>query len=164
MFPGTSLTYPTLSEAAAVHAVANNICWSSVSMSPHQSVASFYGDSASFSSTPAFSATKCHQTDGSLTPCLPSVDKSKTVVCVLCNATFASAGVLKVHTNCVHLKNYPYTCGVCRIKKGFTTKERFTDHMNMHNNIKVHQCPKCSRLFTFKANLRKHLRDRTCIK
>ena len=88
--------------------------------------------------------------------------QSRLFLCDLCDATFTSSSGLKLHTNCVHLKKYPYACTVCG--KRFTLKEHYNDHMSMHNKVKAHKCPNCCRPFTFKTSLRKHLRDRICKK
>lgn len=55
-----------------------------------------------------------------------------------------------------------YTCPIC--DKGFTLKWFFTDHVNAHNKIKAHSCPKCSKRFTFTSDVGRHLRNGVCTK
>lgn len=88
--------------------------------------------------------------------------QSRMFVCEMCSATFGKASARKSHVNSVHLKMYRFFCDVC--SKGFAVKEHCIDHMNMHNNIKAHQCSNCSRSFTFKTHLRRHLRFGVCNK
>ncbi|XP_076460609.1 uncharacterized protein LOC143293555 isoform X5 [Babylonia areolata] len=80
--------------------------------------------------------------------------------CKFCSDTFPSKLVLHEHMSMFHSRKY--ICSIC--KKGFTRKESYTDHVNVHNRIKAHKCPYCSILFSFKTNLRKHLRDGVCRK
>ena len=85
---------------------------------------------------------------------------SKILLCEFCDATFASAGGLREHTDRIHLKKYPFLCDLC--EKGFSRKEGYNDHMNKHMNIKAHKCPTCSSCFSFETNLRRHLRRGVC--
>ena len=55
-----------------------------------------------------------------------------------------------------------YTCPICG--KGFAKKWFFTDHVNAHNRIKAHTCPKCSKRFTFSSDVTRHLRNGVCTK
>ncbi|KAL8613314.1 hypothetical protein ACOMHN_052554 [Nucella lapillus] len=80
----------------------------------------------------------------------------KTFVCDLCSVAFSSQSAMQAHGRTAHAKRFPYICSVC--EKGFTIREQYRDHVNMHNNVQAHFCPGCSRPFTFKSNLRKHLR------
>lgn len=95
---------------------------------------------------------------------LPSKAKSpsSTLCCKLCGAVFTSRTGLIGHTNRVHLKKHPHTCPVCG--KGFTVRELFHDHLNMHNNIKAHTCQFCCNSYTYKSSLRQHLREGHCNK
>jgi hypothetical protein len=52
------------------------------------------------------------------------------------------------------------TCSICG--RSFFNKERFEDHMNMHNNIKAHECRCCRTKFTYKRNLLTHVRLGVC--
>ncbi|KAL8567902.1 hypothetical protein ACOMHN_059024 [Nucella lapillus] len=82
----------------------------------------------------------------------------KFLLCEYCNASFASASGLDRHKKLLHLHKLPHMCLVCG--KGFTERDHFEGHMNRHNNIKAHQCPQCSRQFTYKTSLRRHMRHR----
>ena len=55
-----------------------------------------------------------------------------------------------------------YSCPVC--DKEFKKKYRYVDHVNGHNKIKAHTCPKCSRCFTFASDVKRHLRNGVCTK
>ena len=85
---------------------------------------------------------------------------SKILLCEFCDATFASPGGLREHTDRIHLKKYPFLCDLCG--KGFARKEGYNDHMNKHKNIKAHKCPTCLSSFSFETNLRRHLRRGVC--
>lgn len=87
---------------------------------------------------------------------------SKILPCKYCDATFFSYSGLRKHTKSIHLQEYPFNCEVCG--KGFFGCERLGDHMNMHQNIKTHECPICYRMFTFKSLLRQHISRGTCHK
>ncbi|XP_076460631.1 uncharacterized protein LOC143293555 isoform X23 [Babylonia areolata] len=82
--------------------------------------------------------------------------------CDLCTMAFPSQSALQSHGRAAHAKKFPYVCSIC--EKGFTIREQYRDHVNMHNNVQAHFCPHCSRPFTFKSNLRKHLRKNVCNK
>ena len=84
------------------------------------------------------------------------VNPNKILLCEFCKASFTSASGLSRHKDSVHLKKMRHTCHVCG--KGFTVREPFEDHMNMHNNIKAHKCPHCPSLFTYKTSLYHHIR------
>lgn len=81
--------------------------------------------------------------------------------CEICAAAFKSAAHLKGHINTVHLKRYRFFCESCG--KGFAVREHCQDHMNMHKNLKPHQCPRCLKCFTYKTHLRRHLRVNICV-
>ncbi|XP_076465066.1 uncharacterized protein LOC143296877 isoform X11 [Babylonia areolata] len=83
---------------------------------------------------------------------------AKILLCEYCNASFASASGLDRHKKLLHLNRLPHTCPVCG--KGFTEKDHFEGHMNRHNNVKAYQCSQCSRQFTYKTSLRRHVRHR----
>ncbi|XP_076460626.1 uncharacterized protein LOC143293555 isoform X19 [Babylonia areolata] len=144
-------TCPALSDSPASQASADISLESNSMLFPHAPLPCFQ---AKKRSRPRKRSSKSNLSTSHKSP--------KVVQCKLCTSSFSSTCALKVHVNSVHFKQYPYICDVCQ--KGFTNRERCTDHMNMHNNIKAHQCPKCSRMFTFKANLRLHLNNGTCHK
>jgi hypothetical protein len=54
------------------------------------------------------------------------------------------------------------TCLVCG--KTFWRRDRFEEHMNMHNKIKAFQCQNCRRKFTHRRNLDHHLKLGVCSK
>ena len=60
-----------------------------------------------------------------------------------------------------HLGRCTY-CDICQ--KFMPNYERYVDHMNMHRKIKAHQCPWCFKSFTFKSDVRRHIRNKVCMK
>lgn len=96
-------------------------------------------------------------------PSSAQITTSKIVLrCGFCDATFITSEGLKKHTNSIHFKMYPFCCEICG--KGMFANERYTDHMNMHKNIKAHKCPNCSKRFVFKSDVTRHLRNGVCTK
>ena len=136
VFPGSEnyRSYGGLSKPAASEAAHTTPLWGSVSQ---------------------ISAFTDHEPAGHMTA-------SKILQCEFCSATFASNSELIGHTNSVHLNRHQFVCILCG--KGFCQNEHFSDHMNMHNNIKPHQCAQCSAYFTYKTNLRRHVRSGVCKK
>ena len=51
----------------------------------------------------------------------------------------------------------PHHCPVCQ--KGFTTKYKFQDHMNIHTGERPHKCKYCTKTFANHANMCKHIRE-----
>ena len=98
----------------------------------------------------------------SASPGLTDVGQPQILLCEFCDASFTTLQGLKGHRDRVHLNKAAHVCSIC--EKGFMSKEHFEDHMNMHNNIKAHQCPNCSSRFTFKTCLRRHIRLGVCNK
>ena len=83
--------------------------------------------------------------------------------CHFCPLTFASVRELNLHNRHAHsVKKSQHMCTICG--KGITRKDDFEDHMNRHRNIKAHSCPHCAQKFTFKNNLRHHMRSGVCSK
>lgn len=153
VFPGSEWMYPRLSDTAAAEAMAMK------SLDPKHFTP---GQTNSSASIPLGLKTMRYQARSKFSALLPSAAKSpsSTLYCELCSATFTSKTGLIGHTNRVHLNKHPYTCSVCG--KGFTVKELFHDHLNMHNNIKAHTCPFCANSYTYKSSLRQHLREGHC--
>ena len=83
--------------------------------------------------------------------------------CPFCPLAFTSVRELNQHKSRAHLvKKSQHICTICG--KGITRKDDFEDHMNRHRNIKAHTCPHCAQQFTFKNNLRHHMRSGVCSK
>lgn len=150
VFPGLEWTYPGLSDSAAPRAVMMK------GLDP-KNFPPGHVISASVQHGLRSKASSAH---------LPSSSTAKapssTLYCELCDATFTSKTGLIGHTNRVHLNKHRHTCPVCG--KGFTVKELFHDHLNMHNNVKAHTCPFCGNSYTYKSSLRQHLRRGYCNK
>ena len=101
------------------------------------------------------------QHGGVTNPSPASNDRAPIIRCRVCGASFNSAGGLKKHVNSIHLKKFPLYCRICG--RGISEQERYKDHMNMHFNIKAHKCPYCSKCFTFKSDVGRHIRT-SCAK
>ena len=95
-------------------------------------------------------------------PSSPTIPSKIVLRCGFCDAEFITSEGLKKHTNSIHFKMYPFCCEICG--KGMFASERYTDHMNMHKNIKAHKCPNCSKRFVFKSDVTRHLRNGVCTK
>lgn len=80
--------------------------------------------------------------------------------CEYCGAIFGSSSGLSGHRRRVHLKKPVHTCSICGV--GFTMREHFVGHMNMHSGIKAFKCPSCPRAFSYRTSLRSHLRASAC--
>ncbi|KAL8567901.1 hypothetical protein ACOMHN_059023 [Nucella lapillus] len=86
----------------------------------------------------------------------------KLLICDYCDAVLTTSHGLEKHINHFHLKKFRYKCEQCG--KGFTVKDHYEDHLNMHRNIRVHKCPYCAICFAFKSGLRRHMRKAVCSK
>lgn len=53
-----------------------------------------------------------------------------------------------------------YACSECG--RGFKELGRYRDHLLSHRKIKSHPCPFCSKLFTFKTAVQRHIRGGAC--
>lgn len=140
MFPitGSALNYPTTPDKQTLAVSAQSSIAPSLHLSLH---ASGRNTSASLAVPPA-------------NPTF--VNPTKILVCEFCDASFTSNSGLIRHKNSVHLKKMRHKCHVCG--KGFSVREPFEDHINMHNNIKAHKCPLCPSVFTYKTSLYHHFR------
>ncbi|KAL8613316.1 hypothetical protein ACOMHN_052556 [Nucella lapillus] len=87
------------------------------------------------------------------------VRRSKFHECPHCHSKFMSSQELSGHV-CDFTKRAQHICSICG--KGITRKDDYEDHMNRHRNIRAHECPHCALRFTFKNNLRKHMRTGVC--
>jgi len=106
------------------------------------------------------------------------------VKCTMCDAVFAHEVKLKAHMKNVHtyvtcdqcgvsVKSYalkphiivhhtadtskPFVCQDCG--KGFSTKQKYQDHRNIHTGEKPHLCKYCPRTFGDTSNRNKHIRE-----
>ncbi|XP_076460636.1 uncharacterized protein LOC143293558 isoform X3 [Babylonia areolata] len=83
--------------------------------------------------------------------------------CPVCSQKFNSTWERSQHKcSSLLMKNGQHICNICG--KGITRKEDFEDHLNKHRNIKAHACPYCTQPFTYKNNLRQHIRSGVCQK
>ncbi|KAL8604930.1 hypothetical protein ACOMHN_028558 [Nucella lapillus] len=90
-----------------------------------------------------------------------SVD-SNPAHCAVCALPLGSEWERCRHKCAVVMKNGQHVCNICG--RGITRKEDFEDHLNKHRNIKAHACPYCAQPFTYKNNLRQHIRSAVCQK
>ncbi|KAL8604929.1 hypothetical protein ACOMHN_028557 [Nucella lapillus] len=87
------------------------------------------------------------------------VKDGKLFHCLYCPATFATNSGLWKHKNIIHFnKKETHVCQVCG--KGFLDKTHYVDHMNMHLNIRQHQCLHCPLKFTHRASMKLHVKSK----
>lgn len=106
------------------------------------------------------------------------------IACAECNATFNHESVYLKHVKTVHtfvccescgqnvkkghykqhvlvhhtaLSEMPYVCQVCQ--KGFSSKDKFLTHQNIHTGLRPHTCKFCDRTFKDPSNCSKHMRE-----
>ncbi|CAH0718612.1 unnamed protein product, partial [Brenthis ino] len=75
-----------------------------------------------------------------------------------CNKQFASRALLKDHIRKVHCAEQKYICEVCG--KGFTAEYLLMRHKMVHD-MKVIECPVCSKKLSGRTNMSVHLRTHT---
>ena len=80
------------------------------------------------------------------------------VVCPHCGDEVKAIS-LKSHILSKHTANedMPYHCQFC--KKGFKSKQRLSNHENIHTGEKKHACRFCDRMFIDSSNRNKHSRE-----
>uniref|UniRef100_A0A1A9W7T1 Protein krueppel n=1 Tax=Glossina brevipalpis TaxID=37001 RepID=A0A1A9W7T1_9MUSC len=66
--------------------------------------------------------------------------------CIECNKSFKTWSFYNIHRRRVHVKEANFHCPIC--DKDFYERNRFTDHMNIHLNIRKHDCNECGKSFT----------------
>ena len=78
------------------------------------------------------------------------------IPCTFCGKSFEPVVRLKHHITSVHTEEHlkPFQCLACQ--KGFVTKLRLNDHMNIHTGNKPYICKFCQRGFADKGNQRMH--------
>ncbi|XP_076460637.1 uncharacterized protein LOC143293558 isoform X4 [Babylonia areolata] len=87
------------------------------------------------------------------------VKDGKVFCCVYCPATFLTNSGLWKHKNSIHFKKKEtHVCEFCG--KGFLDKTHYEDHMNMHLNIRKHQCLHCPQRFTHRSSLKLHMKSK----
>lgn len=77
--------------------------------------------------------------------------------CSVCNLSYKTQWGLKLNMGKQHFDNPRFRCHLC--DHGFTMRDQYEGHMNMHNNVKAFCCPKCPKAFAHKTSLRAHMRD-----
>ena len=75
---------------------------------------------------------------------------------------YSTPAEIATYMSIAYPKQFPINCMLCG--KLIFSPGRYRDHMNMHNNIKVHKCPYCSKHFTFKSDVQRHIRNGVCTK
>ena len=77
--------------------------------------------------------------------------------CDVCGKKFRQKNQVKEHKS-VHTGERPYSCVVCGMS--FVTKGRLKRHHLKHTHIKKsHKCELCDKMFTWKGDLAKHIKD-----
>ena len=72
-----------------------------------------------------------------------------------CEKNFKTKEGLHKHKKEVHRKVFKNLCQICR--RGFSDKQHFEAHMNMHNKSKPFQCEQCKNEFAGRLVLMNHL-------
>jgi uncharacterized Zn-finger protein len=80
------------------------------------------------------------------------------IPCTQCGKLYG-ASVMKRHIQAQHTPNdqKKFKCEVCG--KGFITKDRLSDHNNIHTGEKPHKCKFCSACFASKGTWHMHQRS-----
>ena len=75
---------------------------------------------------------------------------SKTHLCTSCGKAYGKRAHLTVHQRRFHQSEYLEPNLICPFEnctKTFQQKERYEDHLNVHDNVKPYSCSKCKREF-----------------
>ncbi|KAJ8918981.1 hypothetical protein NQ315_016885 [Exocentrus adspersus] len=84
--------------------------------------------------------------------------KGKQFVCEVCNKTYYTRAVLKVHM-ATHVNNRQHLCSVCG--KGFNYPNALEYHMRLHTGEKRYKCEYCGEQFRMPNSLKRHIRTHT---
>ncbi|KAK7077837.1 hypothetical protein SK128_023160 [Halocaridina rubra] len=82
------------------------------------------------------------------------INRSKRLMCKICNKAFRNKSLLKKHT-AMHGKEQQYECDECN--KKFNRKESLTRHKIIHTGMKFFECPECGRMFNQNGHLQTHM-------
>ena len=80
--------------------------------------------------------------------------------CTVCGSNYKTQWGLTLHMGKQHCDNPRFRCKLC--DRGFTMKDHYEGHMNVHNRVKAFRCPNCPKAFAHKTSLRAHLRLGSC--
>lgn len=80
--------------------------------------------------------------------------------CKVCGLDYKTQWGLTVHMGKQHCNNPRFRCELCG--RGFTMKDHYEGHMNVHNRVKAFQCPNCPKAFAHKTSLRAHIKLGAC--
>ena len=76
------------------------------------------------------------------------------------NVEYATQKEVGLENDFVPTSYKRYSCAQC--KKGFKELGRYQDHLLSHKKIKSHPCPVCHKLFTFKSDIPRHIKNGSC--
>ena len=81
----------------------------------------------------------------------------KPFACFICEQRFARRGCMKKHIKTVHDKIHDetYKCSFCR--QGFSSVYKVKQHEYLHTREKPFACSRCTKKFSQKGNLKKHI-------
>ncbi|CAJ0930005.1 unnamed protein product, partial [Mesorhabditis belari] len=102
---------------------------------------------------------------GMESPHLASCSMKKELSCELCGAQYNKAMNLRVHLllehgNRVEQNDSKFACEICN--RAFTRSKALQSHIEKHSISDELQCTRCRTMFTFKAELNRHLRWSDC--
>lgn len=78
--------------------------------------------------------------------------------CDLCDKKYLNRKTLEAHICAIHTDKRPFKCTVKGCSKTFNRESSYNYHSRAHAEDKF-QCTICSKLFSYKTNLRTHLRN-----
>ena len=81
-----------------------------------------------------------------------NVANSKQYICATCGKTLASTSGFRRHM--LAHRDKPFKCSICA--KTFTERHHYQGHVNSHQNVKLFNCLKCKKTFSYKASFTRH--------
>ncbi len=83
-------------------------------------------------------------------------------VCAICGVLLKNKKSLDRHLATKHNIGAKFNCQICG--KGFHQKDKYSEHVDSHLKIKKHRCERCNVMFSYRAALKRHLQNNSCVK